>query len=182
MATQRWIHCGLCFQLVAKKDIKFYHLSCLDVLCRACMVKTNRGTVCPVCNASIRKFTELSECMSQREKVLYHPAPNEFYHIACQTLLFQQRHRQGLVKAILEARHSLRRLDQLEAQIHQKVVETQRRYENLRSFRRNLQDNMRKTMMPAGGSSACTPLRIRKVRRPGTQGHPMEVCVFVYVA
>uniref|UniRef100_A0A182Q7P3 RING-type domain-containing protein n=1 Tax=Anopheles farauti TaxID=69004 RepID=A0A182Q7P3_9DIPT len=164
MTPHRWIHCGLCFRLEAKKDIKFFHLSCLDVLCRACMAKTNRGTVCPVCKAPIRKFTELDDTMSKREKVLYHPGPYEFYHIASQTLLFQQKHKHNLIKAILEARHSLHRLNELESQIREKVVETQRRYENLRTFRRNLQENIRKSLSSIGASqqisqrrmSACT--------------------------
>uniref|UniRef100_A0A182W783 RING-type domain-containing protein n=1 Tax=Anopheles minimus TaxID=112268 RepID=A0A182W783_9DIPT len=146
MSVQRWIHCGLCNNLMANKETKFYHLSCTDVLCRSCMGQTNRGTSCPLCNATIRHFTELGDSMSRREKILYHSAPISFYQIASQTLTFQQKHRKNLVQAILKARDSLRRLDELETQIRQQIVETHKRYENMRRFRRNLQESMRKTV------------------------------------
>ncbi|XP_053665772.1 RING finger protein vilya-like [Anopheles marshallii] len=147
MSVQRWIHCGLCSRLMLNQETKFYHLSCTDVLCRACMAKTNRGTSCPICNSSVRHFTELGESMGRREKILYHPSPASFYQLASQTLIFQQKHRLHLVQSILKTRASLRRLDELEAQIRQRVAETHQRYENMRRFRRTLQENMRKTIV-----------------------------------
>ncbi|XP_052896107.1 uncharacterized protein LOC128303253 [Anopheles moucheti] len=147
MSAQRWIHCGLCSRLMVNKETKFYHLSCTDILCRPCMAKTNRGTSCPICNSSVRQFTELGDGMGRREKILYHPLPVSFYQLASQTLIFQQKHRSNLVRAILKARASLRRLDELEAQIRQRVMETHTRYENMRRLRRTLQESMRKTMV-----------------------------------
>uniref|UniRef100_A0A182MNP8 RING-type domain-containing protein n=1 Tax=Anopheles culicifacies TaxID=139723 RepID=A0A182MNP8_9DIPT len=146
MSVQRWIHCGLCNTLMASKETKFYHLSCADILCRSCMGQTNRGTSCPICNSTIRHFTELGESMGRRVKILYHSAPISFYQIASQTLIFQQKHRKKLVQAILKARDSMRRLDELEANIRQQIVETQKRYENMRRYRRSLQESMRKTL------------------------------------
>uniref|UniRef100_A0A182T4P2 RING-type domain-containing protein n=1 Tax=Anopheles maculatus TaxID=74869 RepID=A0A182T4P2_9DIPT len=153
MSLQRWIHCGLCHSLQTDTEVKFYHLSCSDILCRLCMGKTNRGTSCPVCKHSVDHFTELGDGMSRKEKMLYHPSPTSFYQIAAQTLTFQHKHRQHLVDAIVTARESLHRLDVLETQIRQKIVETQKRYENMRLYRRTLQENMRKTMGSGGRSS-----------------------------
>uniref|UniRef100_A0A182RTA5 RING-type domain-containing protein n=1 Tax=Anopheles funestus TaxID=62324 RepID=A0A182RTA5_ANOFN len=146
MSVQRWIHCGLCNNLMVNNETKFYHLSCTDILCRSCMGKTNRGTICPICNGTVRHFSELGDSMGRREKMLYHTSPTGFYQIASQTLVFQQKHRRNLVQAILKARDSLHRLDELETQIRQKIVETQKRYENMRRFRRTLQENMRQTI------------------------------------
>ncbi|XP_035915866.1 RING finger protein narya-like [Anopheles stephensi] len=153
MSAQRWIHCGLCNSLQADNETKFYHLSCADILCRSCMSKTNRGTSCPVCKRSLDHFIELGDEMSRKEKMLYHPSPVSFYQIAAQTLAFQHKHRQQLVQAILKARESLHRLDELETQIRQKIVETQKRYENMRLYRRSLQENMRQTIVSSGRSS-----------------------------
>uniref|UniRef100_A0A182P4X6 RING-type domain-containing protein n=1 Tax=Anopheles epiroticus TaxID=199890 RepID=A0A182P4X6_9DIPT len=128
MSTRRWIHCGLCSALItASKETKFYHLSCLDILCRPCMGKTNRGTTCPVCNNPISHFSELCNSMSRREKMLYHAFPAGLFQMSCQALLFQQKHRQRLVHTILKARDTMKRLDALETQIQQQIVQTQRR-------------------------------------------------------
>uniref|UniRef100_A0A182JNZ5 Uncharacterized protein n=1 Tax=Anopheles christyi TaxID=43041 RepID=A0A182JNZ5_9DIPT len=88
--------------------------------------------------------------------MLYHSFPIGLYQMSCQTLLFQQKHRQRLVASILKARESLRRLDELESEIRQQIVQTQRTYENLRNYRRNLQENMRKTVGSGGGSKTGT--------------------------
>lgn len=142
MSVQRWIHCGLCNSLMTNKETKFYHLSCLDVLCRSCMGKTNRGTSCPVCNSFVRHYTELGDDMGRRERILYHTSPIGFYQIASQTLIFQQKHRKNLVQAILKARESMRRLDELETEIRKQIMETHKRYEHMRQFRRSLQESV----------------------------------------
>ncbi|XP_053673529.1 uncharacterized protein LOC128723789 [Anopheles nili] len=146
MSGQRWIHCGLCFSFEVHKRTKFYHLSCLDVLCRNCMAKTNRGTTCPVCQAPIRHFTELGDDMGRRERALYHEAPAGLFQIAGQAMAFQQKHRLNLIRAIIRVRESNQRASELEIAIQKQISETKRHYENVRSFRRNLQETMRKHM------------------------------------
>ncbi|XP_050079177.1 uncharacterized protein LOC126566020 [Anopheles maculipalpis] len=152
MSIQWWIHCGLCNKLQANKESQFYQLSCSDILCRSCMAETNRGTNCPICKTSVN-FTELGEYMESKERILYHPSPVSFYQIAAKTLTFQYKHRQNLVQAILSARKSSHRLDELEIKIQQKMVESQKEYENIRLYRRTLQVNMRKTEVSSGRSN-----------------------------
>ncbi|XP_061517624.1 RING finger protein vilya [Anopheles gambiae] len=158
MSAQQWIHCNLCNAQMANKDTKFYHLSCLDVLCRTCMGKTNRGTTCPVCNNSLRHFTELGSAMGRKEKMLYHSFPVGLYQMSYQTLLFQHKQRKRLVESILKTRESLKRLDELESEIKSQVAQTQRKYENLRNHRRSLQENMRQTVSSGGGESSNAPV------------------------
>uniref|UniRef100_A0A182I9S0 Uncharacterized protein n=1 Tax=Anopheles arabiensis TaxID=7173 RepID=A0A182I9S0_ANOAR len=112
MSAQQWIHCNLCNAQMVNKDTKFYHLSCLDVLCRTCMGKTNRGTTCPVCNNSLRHFTELGQFNGREGK---------------------DAQRKRLIESIMKTRESLKRLDELESEIKNQVMQTQRKYENLRN-------------------------------------------------
>uniref|UniRef100_A0A182UG83 RING-type domain-containing protein n=1 Tax=Anopheles melas TaxID=34690 RepID=A0A182UG83_9DIPT len=143
---------------MVNKETKFYHLSCLDVLCRTCMGKTNRGTTCPVCNNSLRHFTELGSSMGRKEKMLYHSFPVGLYQMSYQTLLFQHKQRKRLVESILKTRESLKRLDVLESEIKNQVMQTQRKYENLRNHRRSLQESMRQTVSSGGGESSNAPV------------------------
>uniref|UniRef100_A0A182MJ44 RING-type domain-containing protein n=1 Tax=Anopheles culicifacies TaxID=139723 RepID=A0A182MJ44_9DIPT len=122
MSATRWIHCNICFHLLSKKERKFYHLSCRHVLCKQCMAKTNRGTICPVCEKPLERFTELN---NQRAVIL--------------------------------------QMKEMEDSLRQKIVETQRRYEKFRTYRRNLQETLRQMspryasgpiMCPTSGRSA----------------------------
>uniref|UniRef100_A0A182ISD9 RING-type domain-containing protein n=1 Tax=Anopheles atroparvus TaxID=41427 RepID=A0A182ISD9_ANOAO len=153
MAPSNWIHCSLCYNLMLKKEHKFYHLSCRHILCRPCMAKTNRGTVCPVCQGSLRRFVELNNQMERKDKMWYDPSATKIFEFACQTLMFQQKHREHLIQRIVQARKSLPRLNELEEQLRRHVVETQRRYEKLRSFRRSLQENLRRSLLPSASGT-----------------------------
>ncbi|KFB39451.1 AGAP006749-PA-like protein [Anopheles sinensis] len=153
MAPPIWIHCSLCYNRMVKKERQFYHLSCRHTLCRPCMAKTKRGTVCPVCQSSLSRFIELNNQMERKDKMWYDPSAAKIYAIACQTLIFQQKHRQHLIQRIIQMRSSLPRLNELESQLREHVVQAQRRYEKLRSFRRTLQDNLRRSISSSANRS-----------------------------
>ncbi|XP_058122695.1 RING finger protein narya-like [Anopheles ziemanni] len=153
MAPPNWIHCSLCYNHMAKKERQFYHLSCRHILCRPCMAKTKRGTVCPVCQGSLSRFVELNNQMERKDKMLYDPSAAKIYAIACQTLIFQQKHRQHLIQRIIQMRSSLPRLNELESQLRKHVMQAQRRYEKMRSFRRTLQDSLRRSISSSSSRS-----------------------------
>uniref|UniRef100_A0A182QUJ0 RING-type domain-containing protein n=1 Tax=Anopheles farauti TaxID=69004 RepID=A0A182QUJ0_9DIPT len=145
MPPARWIHCNLCFYLMVKKDRKFYHLSCLHVLCRQCMSKTNRGTICAVCSKPLERFTELSNQMDRHEKMYYDPGMLQALSTAHQTVVFQHKQREHLVKRILRCRYVNAQMKEMENQLREKIVEAQRRYEKFRNYRRNLQEVLRQS-------------------------------------
>ncbi|XP_053674672.1 uncharacterized protein LOC128724977 [Anopheles nili] len=143
MSNPRWIHCNVCFHLFAKKGRKFYHLSCRHVLCKPCMAKTDRGTTCPVCRKPLERYTELSNQMDRKEKMCYDPAIFRVYNVTYHSILFQYKHREHMIGGILRCRKALAQLKEMENSLRQQIVETQRRYEKCRTYRRNLQENLR---------------------------------------
>ncbi|XP_052859617.1 RING finger protein narya-like [Anopheles cruzii] len=152
MSRCRWIHCNICFHLLDKKDRKFYQLSCRHVLCKQCMGRTNRGTVCPVCQKPLDRFTELTNQMDRADKMFFDPGAIRALQVVSQNVLFQHRQRDHLVQQIIHRREGLPKLREMENQLRQRIVETQRRYEKLRTYRRNLQERLR-SMSPRQSSS-----------------------------
>ncbi|XP_052896464.1 uncharacterized protein LOC128303522 isoform X2 [Anopheles moucheti] len=143
MSAPRWIHCNICLHLLSRKERKFYHLSCRHVLCRQCMGKTNRGTICPVCNKPLERFTELSNQMDRKEKMLYDSGSLKLLSVAYQSVIFQHKQRQNMIRGILRCRKAIVQMKDMEDSLRQKIVETQRRYEKFRTYRRNLQETLR---------------------------------------
>uniref|UniRef100_A0A182N7L0 RING-type domain-containing protein n=1 Tax=Anopheles dirus TaxID=7168 RepID=A0A182N7L0_9DIPT len=166
MPPARWIHCNMCFYLMAKQDRKFYHLSCRHVLCRQCMSKTNRGTMCAICSKPLERFTELSNQMDRREKMYYDPGVLQVLSATHQTIMFQHKQRENLVKRILRCRYANAQMKDMENQMRQKIVEAQRRYEKFRNYRRNLQEVLRQSS-PRQSAGALVPLaQITSQQRP----------------
>ncbi|XP_058066080.1 RING finger protein narya-like [Anopheles bellator] len=175
MSSSRWIHCNICFHLLDKKDRKFYQLSCRHVLCKQCMGRTNRGTVCPVCQKPLDRFTELTNQMDREDKMFFDPGVVRALHVVGQNVLFQHRQREHLVQQIIRRREGLPKLREMENQLRQRIVETQRRYEKLRTYRRNLQERLRSTSpraSPRGQSSTAGLGAGERCRRPMPYGSP----------
>ncbi|XP_053665982.1 RING finger protein narya-like [Anopheles marshallii] len=151
MSVPRWIHCNICLHLLSRKERKFYHLSCRHVLCRQCMGKTSRGTICPVCNKPLERFTELSNQMDRKEKMLYDSGSLKLLSVAYQSVIFQHKQRENMIRGILRCRKAIMQMKDMEDSLRQKIVETQRRYEKFRTYRRNLQETLRQ-MSPRYGN------------------------------
>ncbi|XP_035906853.1 RING finger protein nenya-like isoform X2 [Anopheles stephensi] len=173
MSVTRWIHCNSCFHLLSRKERKFYHLSCRHVLCKQCMAKTNRGTVCPICQKPLERFTELSNQMDRKEKMYYDPGCLKVLSVAYQSVVFQHRQRENMIRGILRCRIAINQMKEMEDTMRQKIVETQRRYEKFRTYRRNLQETMRQ-MSPRypGGPMVGDPTTRRPALQPATPNHP----------
>ncbi|XP_049545109.1 RING finger protein narya-like isoform X1 [Anopheles darlingi] len=151
MSRPRWIHCNVCFHLQEKRDRTFYQLSCRHVICKLCVSKTNRGTVCPVCRRSIQRFTELNNEMNAKDKMMFDPAAIGALDRQCQNVVFQYKQREHLIEKILRSRNELPRLSEMEDELRNRIVETQRRYEKLRNYRRSLQEHLRKSRFNHSG-------------------------------
>ncbi|XP_050089896.1 RING finger protein narya-like [Anopheles aquasalis] len=157
MSRPRWIHCNVCFHLQWPRDRTFYQLSCRHVLCKLCMSKTKRATVCPICRQSILRFTELSnEKMTRKDKMMFDVAAVDALDWQSQSLAFQHKQREHLIEKILRCRNELPKLSEMEDELRKRIVEAQRRYEKLRNYRRTLQENLRQ-ISPRFNNSALPP-------------------------
>uniref|UniRef100_A0A182R9F1 RING-type domain-containing protein n=1 Tax=Anopheles funestus TaxID=62324 RepID=A0A182R9F1_ANOFN len=171
MSATRWIHCNICFHLLSRKERKFYHLSCRHVLCKQCMAKTNRGTICPVCEKPLERFTELNNQMDRKEKMFYDPGSLKVLSVAYQNVVFQHKQRENMIKGILRCRTAIMQMKDVEDALRQKIVETQRRYEKFRTYRRNLQETLRERSPRYGNSPLMGPTRRNSAVRQLTN-HP----------
>ncbi|EAL41964.2 AGAP006749-PA [Anopheles gambiae str. PEST] len=168
MSTNGWIHCNICFHSFERKERKFYHLSCRHVLCKLCMAKTNRGTMCPLCKKPLERFTELNNQMERKEKMYYDPGSLKVFGVAYQSVIFQHKQREDMIRGILRCRSAVTQMKEMENAMRQKIVETQRRYEKFRTHRRNLQEGLRQisprygsgpTVVQGAGCAGRTPLQ-----------------------
>uniref|UniRef100_A0A182WI84 RING-type domain-containing protein n=1 Tax=Anopheles minimus TaxID=112268 RepID=A0A182WI84_9DIPT len=158
MSATRWIHCNICFHLLSRKERKFYHLSCRHVLCKQCMAKTNRGTICPVCEKPLERFTELNNQMDRKEKMFYDSSSLKVLSVAYQSVIFQHKQRENMIRGILRCRTAILQMKEMEDSLRQKIVETQRRYEKFRTYRRNLQETLRQMSPRYGGGPLMGPV------------------------
>uniref|UniRef100_A0A182X222 RING-type domain-containing protein n=1 Tax=Anopheles quadriannulatus TaxID=34691 RepID=A0A182X222_ANOQN len=168
MSTNGWIHCNICFHSFERKERKFYHLSCRHVLCKSCMAKTNRGTMCPLCKKPLERFTELNNQMERKDKMYYDPGSLKVFGVAYQSVIFQHKQREDMIRGILRCRSAVTQMKEMENAMRQKIVETQRRYEKFRTHRRNLQEGLRQisprygsgpTVVQGAGYAGRTPLQ-----------------------
>ncbi|XP_565451.3 histone-lysine N-methyltransferase 2D isoform X2 [Anopheles gambiae] len=168
MSTNGWIHCNICFHSFERKERKFYHLSCRHVLCKLCMAKTNRGTMCPLCKKPLERFTELNNQMERKEKMYYDPGSLKVFGVAYQSVIFQHKQREDMIRGILRCRSAVTQMKEMENAMRQKIMETQRRYEKFRTHRRNLQEGLRQisprygsgpTVVQGAGCAGRTPLQ-----------------------
>uniref|UniRef100_A0A182K0S8 RING-type domain-containing protein n=1 Tax=Anopheles christyi TaxID=43041 RepID=A0A182K0S8_9DIPT len=181
MSTSNWIHCNICYHLYASKERKFYHLSCLHVLCKPCMAKTNRGTTCPLCKKPLERFTELNDQMERKEKMFYNPGSLKMFSVMHQSVIFQHKQREDMIRGILRRRIAIVQMKEMENVLREKIVETQRRYEKFRTYRRNLQETLRQVSPRYGsgpliGHGGRTPLQQLTGNRAQQQALPNRVC------
>ncbi|XP_035794415.1 RING finger protein narya-like [Anopheles albimanus] len=171
MSRPRWIHCNVCFHLKDQRDRQFYQLyPCHHVICKLCMSKTNHGTVCPICRQSILRFAELNNEMNAKDKMMFDPAAIGALDRQCQNVVFQYKQREHLIEKILRCRNELPRLGEMEDELRKRIVETQRRYEKLRNYRRSLQEHLRKSS-PRFNHSGITPQQSGRLSTPAAGHH-----------
>ncbi|XP_050072990.1 RING finger protein narya-like [Anopheles maculipalpis] len=172
MSVTRWIHCNVCFHLLARKERKFYHLSCRHVLCKQCMAKTDRGTTCPVCQQPLESYTELSNQMDSKEMMYYDPGCLKALNVAYRSVVFQHKQRENMIRGILRCRIATAQMKEMEDVMRQKIVETQRRYEKFRTYRRNLQETMRQMSPRYPSGPTVGPSKRPALQPVTTSNHP----------
>lgn len=158
MASNKWIHCNVCYYLFTKKDRRFYLMSCQHTLCKNCMTHTNRGTCCPVCKRKSLQFFEICNGMDKKTKALFDPGTTKTLEQIYKTINFQTKQKQHLIDHIQFVEEKLLKAEQMEQKLKQKIVESQQRYQKTRNYRRSKQETLRQQMTLAT-ADAITPDR-----------------------
>uniref|UniRef100_A0A182U136 Uncharacterized protein n=1 Tax=Anopheles melas TaxID=34690 RepID=A0A182U136_9DIPT len=81
--------------------------------------------------------------MERKEKMYYDPSSLKVFGVAYQSVIFQHKQREDMIRGILRCRSAVTQMKEMENVLRQKIVETQRRYEKFRTHRRNLQEGLR---------------------------------------
>ncbi|XP_065079360.1 RING finger protein narya-like [Ochlerotatus camptorhynchus] len=149
MSSNQWIHCNICYYLFAKKDRRFYLMTCQHTLCKDCMAHTNRGTCCPVCKRKGLQFFEICNGMDKQAKTLFDPGTTKTLEQIYKAINFQTKQKQHLSDHILFVEEKLLKAEQMEQKLKQKIVESQQRYQKTRNYRRSKQEALRQQMTVA---------------------------------